>query len=227
MQNLSRLKVLILLAVVSAVAGLGYLKYTDVQAPGAAYNYLCFPFSNEPPCKALRGEYIPPQPPPPPPVSITTSSTSVQEGQIDEHLFVDNTLRDVNFCGNIYKVKQVMIDGVDVVQRVAEIATKNLIPENFKVGPYGADADIWKDLKNENHGIEKAICENLQSNTKETTLVVTNLNSGKSKLMGKQEEYSYGFILNGTSYIVSVSTFDIYTSSNYDGALVGPIGKLK
>jgi hypothetical protein len=43
-------------------------------------------------------------------------------GKIDEHLTIDNTLRDVNFCGQIYKVKQVLIDGVDVVQRVAELA---------------------------------------------------------------------------------------------------------
>jgi hypothetical protein len=50
-------------------------------------------------------------------------------GKIDEHLTIYNTLREVNFCGEIYKVKQVLIDGVDVVQRVAELATKDLIPE--------------------------------------------------------------------------------------------------
>lgn len=46
-------------------------------------------------------------------------------GKIDEHLTINNELRDVNFCGKTYKVKQVMIDGVDVVQRVAELVTKN------------------------------------------------------------------------------------------------------
>lgn len=43
----------------------------------------------------------------------------------DEHLVIDETLRDVNFCGKTYKVKQIKIDGVDVVQRIAELATKD------------------------------------------------------------------------------------------------------
>jgi len=58
------------------------------------------------------------------PVAVaTTSANPVQSGKIDEHLTINNTLRDVNFCGNIYRVKQVIIDGVDVVQRIAELAT--------------------------------------------------------------------------------------------------------
>ena len=57
---------------------------------------------------------------PPEPVQATTT----QAGQIDEHLFIDNTLKDVNFCGKIYQAKQIFIDGVDVVQRIAELATK-------------------------------------------------------------------------------------------------------
>lgn len=55
---------------------------------------------------------------PPEPVS---PATTTQVGQIDEHLFIDNTLKDVNFCGKTYHVKQVKIDGVDVVQRIARL----------------------------------------------------------------------------------------------------------
>ena len=33
----------------------------------------------------------------------TISSNSVQSEKIDEHLTIDNTLREVNFCGETYK----------------------------------------------------------------------------------------------------------------------------
>jgi len=58
-------------------------------------------------------------------VHTTPTTTPVVEAgiqKIDEHLTINNELRDVNFCGKTYKVKQVLIDGVDVVQRVAEFA---------------------------------------------------------------------------------------------------------
>jgi hypothetical protein len=52
-----------------------------------------------------------------------SSATTTQSGKIDEHLTIDNTFRDVNFCGTTYRVKQVFIDGVDVVQRIAKLVT--------------------------------------------------------------------------------------------------------
>ena len=67
--------------------------------------------------------------PPSPAEVATTSANPVQSGKIDDHLTIYNTLRDVNFCGKIYRVKQVIIDGVDVVQRIAELATEKEITE--------------------------------------------------------------------------------------------------
>ncbi len=63
--------------------------------------------------------------PRPPDIMATISSNPVQSGKIDEHLTINNTLRDLDLCGKIYRVKQVIIDGVDVVQRVAELVSDN------------------------------------------------------------------------------------------------------
>jgi hypothetical protein len=155
-------------------------------------------------------------------------ATTTQSGKIDEHLTINNELRDVNFCGKTYKVKQVLIDGVDMVQRVAELATKNLVPENLKIGPYGPNEDVWKDFKNTNHTVEDAICQNLQANTHETTLVVVPTQQAHKIKIGRQDEILYGFTINGlSSYNVSISSSNIYSSDNYEGSIIGPIGKLK
>ena len=55
---------------------------------------------------------------------LVTTSTSIATSAVDSHVSIDETLRDVNFCGKIYKVKQIKIDGVDVVQRVAELVNE-------------------------------------------------------------------------------------------------------
>lgn len=55
----------------------------------------------------------------------TTSVVSSQSEKIDNYLTIDNTLRDVNFCGKTYRAKQIRIDGIDVVLRIAEIITEN------------------------------------------------------------------------------------------------------
>ncbi len=69
----------------------------------------------------------------PPPVPEATTTPQIQTGKIDEHLTINNTLRDVNFCGKIYKVKQIIIDGVDVVQRIAELVRNRSLSQNTKL----------------------------------------------------------------------------------------------
>ncbi len=53
--------------------------------------------------------------------------------KMDEHITIHSTLRDVNFCGKIYKVQQVLIDGLDVVQRVAEMVKNQASSQNLKL----------------------------------------------------------------------------------------------
>jgi hypothetical protein len=38
---------------------------------------------------------------------------------------INNELKDITLCGNTYKTKQVVIDGVDAVQRLAQLLTKD------------------------------------------------------------------------------------------------------
>lgn len=131
-------------------------------------------------------------------------------GKIDEHLTIDNTLRDVNFCGQMYKVKQVLIDGVDVVQRVAEIATKNLVPK--EADPYGDTAE--------------RICENVHRNEKDIfeTLEVS---SAIQVTKGEKAKW-YELLTTGFDFSVNANTNEIYeldTSGLND--LGNPIGLLK
>lgn len=54
-----------------------------------------------------------------------STATTTQSGKIDEHLTIDNTSRALIFCGVPYQTKQVFIDGVDVIQRVASLVSSS------------------------------------------------------------------------------------------------------
>ena len=154
-------------------------------------------------------------------VNIPTTTPVAQTGiqKIDEHFTVNSELRDVNFCGKTYKVKQVLIDGVDVVQRVAELATKNLIPETLKMGTPKTQEKLWKTIENDQGVITKGLCEDIQIHNINGILDVTNVR--------KIDDKEYIFLLTDQSFIVNIETTKIYSVSDYEGALVGPIGKLK
>lgn len=111
---------------------------------------------------------------------------TTQTGKIDEHLTINNTLRDVNFCGNTYKVKQVLVDEVDVVQRIAEIAGKNVTVEEFP----------------QYEGTER-ICRDIQKKYKMgSELVITRTGSGK--IEGGQSVYYIG--TENLSFIINLET---------------------
>lgn len=80
-----------------------------------------------------------------------SSATTTQLGKIDEHLTIDNTLRDVNFCGTIYRAKKVFIDGIDVVQRTAKLVT-------------ASDLDYMKEICNRAEGLRRNGWLNLDKN---------------------------------------------------------------
>ena len=151
---------------------------------------------------------------PPEPVQATTT----QAGQIDEHLFIDNTLRDVNFCGKMYRVKQVFIDGVDVVQQVAKLVTKDLVPKNIGQGKFA-----W------------ATCENIYLNNS-SNLSTENLtpmhkilevNVFPNTNIERGVQTTYLVSAPGFHVVVNSLTNEIFDFSDFDGSLVGPLGKLK
>ena len=146
----------------------------------------------------------------PPPITKDEETTSPQpSGKIDEHLTIDNTLRDVNFCGKTYKVKQVFIGGVDVVQRVAELATESLIPKDIKDGIYAEE-----------------ICQGVQDNNPEGIIEIEKVNFIQETEVG-QKENRYMVLANGFLFVINVDTNEIYGVDGFDGSPIGPIGTLK
>lgn len=134
-------------------------------------------------------------------------TSSTQSGKIDEHLTVNNIYRDVDLCGEIYRGKQVIIDGVDVLQRVAELGRNESVPhkdigvkicDGIKHGPYLGKKEI-------------EIPE------------VTAFESSDERLPGK----TYAVSISDWRFLINLSTGDIYTASGFDGRLLGPIGTLK
>ncbi len=110
-----------------------------------------------------------------PPSATTTIPVVIDEGEQteriapnDEYLLVNHELRDVNFCGKIFKVKQIIINEVDVVQRIAEIVTKDLVPN--EVDPYDNIAKgICEKVHNNSHNILKIYTVEAAIRTNETT----------------------------------------------------------
>lgn len=142
-----------------------------------------------------------------------------QSGRIDERLTIDETLRDVNFCGKTYKVKQILIDGVDVVQRVAELVTEDLIPKE-------------KEMKESAEGI----CNNVYLNTpsipnpSETdengVIQIDDVHVFVSADVDSKGDKIY--VIPGAVFVyVNPAKNQIFDVNRFDGSAVGPIGTLK
>lgn len=156
---------------------------------------------------------------------VTNPPAPEQLGVIDEHLTINNELRDVNFCGKTYKVKQVLIDGVDVVQRVAELATKDLIPASFSQGPYAKEG---KPLILGEGKVAKEICENANPNVPSEVITIKWMQKIISKESGlENESWVYPLMVDDNLFYVAVLSGSIYMTDGFSGTPMGPIGKLK
>ncbi|HEY4483218.1 MAG TPA: hypothetical protein VI953_03540 [Candidatus Paceibacterota bacterium] len=133
------------------------------------------------------------------------STTPELSGQIDEHLFVDNTPIEVNFCGNEYLVKQIIIEGVDVVQRIAYLATNRLFTE------YGQD--------NDDYGLCAYIGQNFVVRSEIQASLIEILRS-------KTDSKIYDVGIVNHSFKIDVTNGGIYYGNGVN-SLVGPIGYLK
>jgi hypothetical protein len=147
------------------------------------------------------------------PVSATPTS-----GKIDEHLTIDETLKDVNFCGEMYKVKQIKVDGVDVIQRIAYLATNNLIPTKF----------AWdeKDATHQPGALAKQICENVGLHDVHGVIQasVGGIFSGKDMGLDNETIYTFNF---GETGEVALPSGRLFIESGFSGTPTGPIGTLK
>lgn len=129
--------------------------------------------------------------------SLYTEITSTdQSGKIDEHLFVDNSLIEFDWCGNKFKTRQITIDGADVVKWLAELAKTNekLCPSEFQLS--------HKD------GVVR-------------TLDVRTYDSRHPERLG----LTYILRIDGSTIHVNPSLNLAYFVSEYDGSIDGPMHK--
>ncbi len=112
---------------------------------------------------------------------MSKEPNSVQPNPIDDRLVVNDTLKEVNLCGEIYKVKQVFIDEVDVVQRIAEIITEMRVESQEK------------------EQLALAICENMKSG-------ITTGNSNELEISGPAIRNN-----DNSKYYLGVGRFVIFT----------------
>jgi hypothetical protein len=134
-------------------------------------------------------------------VQNAIETTAIPSGKIDELLTVVNTLRDVNFCGTIYRAKIVIIDGVDVIHRIAELATSGLIIK-----------------KNSGQNISKSVCLNIAQNV--AVGEGTAIPSKEIKVSIEQKNYisdlghtSYVVFLGAPGFQIDATTGDMYILS--------------
>ncbi|MCH8987070.1 hypothetical protein IIA94_02790 [Patescibacteria group bacterium] len=150
-------------------------------------------------------------------ISSATSYTEVKEtnqsGKIDEHLTIDNTFINVTFCDKVLKSRQIFIDGVDVVQRIAYLATNELTEQ--------------KGFANTTFG--QAICNSMPYNlytkgvleTADVTIFTDN-DAGFSKMPGK----TYAVFLSARQFFINPSMNAIFSIGGYGGEWTN-IGTLK
>lgn len=148
-------------------------------------------------------------PTPPPPLPEATTTPQIQTGKIDEHLTINTTLRDVNFCGKIYKAKQVIIDGVDVVQRIAELATKDLMPKDFKGRGHRGEV----------------VCRGIYSADVQGILDVhVNI---VPKTYSEKGNSLYTMNVSGVDFVINATTNEIHLIEGFSGGSIGLVGLLK
>lgn len=159
-----------------------------------------------------------------PPVVKEPVPTTIALVKIDDHVTLDDNLRDVNFCGKIYKTKEVTIDGVDVVHRIAEIATTNSVLSDLSRGFFGGKTSITtKDQ------VAKQICRNIDSNALSGIITVElqdKFISHQNALLDKSSDF-YPIVILGSTFDIAVPSGNIYMVDPFDGLIMGPIGRMK
>lgn len=138
---------------------------------------------------------------------ISKESNSVQPKPTDDRLVVNNTLQEVDFCGKTYNVKQVLIDGVDVVQKIGQSTQLN-------------------------NSSTETICKNIELNNPnpdpktKIELTVGEVQKFPGSDIGQQGDI-YAFNISVVRFNVNTSSGEIYLNGSYDGSLIGPIGNFK
>jgi len=143
--------------------------------------------------------------------SYTEVATTHQSGRIDAHLTIDNTLKNVSFCGNLtLKTRQVIINGVDVGQRIAQLAS----------------SDQMGKLPN-GDSLGQAICNSMPHNMEGTRGILEMRDVITPQTNTSQTPTNnYTVIIGAMAFAINPVTNEIFNIGAYDGTLV-LLGKLK
>ena len=152
-------------------------------------------------------------------LSTATAYTEVaatkQSGMIDDRLTVNNTLKNISFCGKLSRTRQVIINGVDVGQRIAELASK----DQMGYVP-GGDSP-----QGESFG--RAICNTLPLNVPEMKGVLEMRDVITPQTNTSQTPSNNYTVIVGTyAFVIDPITNEIFNVGAYDGTLF-LVGKLK
>lgn len=107
----------------------------------------------------------------------------IQPEKIDEYVTVDDTPKDVAFCGKNYRAKQIIFDGVDVIQRISKIINE------------------MNSGSNEDKQFATAVCENIK-------LGITADSLDELQISGpaiRDDDYSKYYIGVGRFLVFSIS----------------------
>ena len=144
--------------------------------------------------------------------SYTEVASTQQSGMVDGHLTVNNTLKDISFCGGLtLKTRQIIIDGVDVGQRIAQLASSD------QMGRGVNDSSIGE-----------GVCNSMPHNIAYTKGIleardVTAFQSDDARAKGE----SYKVYLGDLAFAINPAADEIFLISAYDQSTLTSAGKLK
>src|SRR3989344_967763 len=136
----------------------------------------------------------------------TEFASTSQSGKIDSHLTVDNTLIEVTFCGKIYRTRQIFIDGVDVVRRLAALVNDGALPKD-------------------EHG-RVGLCQSLPGEIHLRGIIGTEDVRAFDGSDAGMPGTTYLVVIAANAFDINPQTGNIYQIGGYDGSLSGPIGTL-
>jgi hypothetical protein len=141
--------------------------------------------------------------------NYTEVASTKQSGKIDEYLAVDNTLKIVSFCGTTLRTRQIIINGVDVAQRIAQLASS----DHVATVPGG-------------ESIGQGICNSMPHNIDYTKGILEIPDVKLTRASSQTQSSQYTVTLYAMSFLIDSATNEIFNIGAYDGSLV-LIGKLK
>jgi len=175
----------------------------------------CAPSSTSTDCATIQAS-LPAEQTADPQLSTATSYNEIyqtqQSGKIDDHLTVDNTLKDITFCGDLtLKTRQIIINGVDVGQRIAQLASSD------EMGKGANDSSIGEGVCNSmphNVAYVQGILEERD---------VTTFQTSDARAPGD----NYQVYLGDLAFAINPTTNEIFLISAYDQSTLTDVGTLK